>query len=115
MKDRALFNKLYKVFMTTLNICKTKESLANKSVLFSFKMVSLNSSKTKKDDFSIREKILSSSSTNKWIRKKEKANVNFKTELTSFLTVSTPFKEKAYPKVSRATVISLPIFKKISL
>ena len=86
----------------------------NKLESFWFKMVFWSLSRTKKEDFMIRERILLFSSTNKWTRKRAKANVNSKIELTSFLIVSMLSIEKVFRKVSKPIVIFHPISKKTS-
>jgi len=61
----------------------------------------------------IREKTQLFSFTGKWIKKKEKANVNCKIVSISFSTVLIHLKERVFPKASKVTVTFHQILKKI--
>lgn len=61
----------------------------------------------------IRGKTLLFSFTEKWIKRKEKVNVNCKIVSISFSIVLIRSKERVFPKASRVTVIFHLIFKKI--
>jgi hypothetical protein len=69
-------------------------------------------SKTKKEEFSTKVRTQLLSFTKKWIGKKAKANVNLKTESTSFLIALILLREKDWPKASKETMTFRPILKK---